>query len=123
MMPASGGGNTIATAEMPEMLKDDSVQPGISAQSAVPLHGLAGGGQQSSIASDAAISDISVSELLSLNAAPPATGSKATEIPIRRANMVRAMRMVLRAAKYRKDERGGQVTISRGTRGRPAGQP
>ncbi|MFL5091536.1 MAG: hypothetical protein ACJ8D7_14330 [Xanthobacteraceae bacterium] len=93
MMPASGGGNTIATAEMPEMLKDDSVQPGINAQSAVPLHGLACGGQQSSIASDAAISDISVSELLSVNAAPPATGSKATEIAIRKANMVRVIDM------------------------------
>jgi hypothetical protein len=50
-------------------------------------HGLAVGGQQSCIGSDADISGASCG--CSLNAAAPAAGSIATDTAMRRANMVR----------------------------------
>jgi hypothetical protein len=65
------------------------MQAAIEAQSPMDLsQGLAAGGQQSSIGSEADISVISCD--LNLNAAAPAAGSEATDKAIRSANMVRA---------------------------------
>ena len=65
------------------------MQAAIEAQSPIDLsQGLAAGGQQSSIGSEADISVISWD--LDLKAVALAVGSEATEKAIRRANMVRA---------------------------------
>ena len=64
------------------------MQAAIDAQSRMPLHGSAAGGQQSSIGSDADISVISCG--FNLNAAALAAGNDATDNAIRSANMVRA---------------------------------
>ena len=65
------------------------MQAAIEAQPPIDLsQGLAAGGQQSSIGSEADISVISWD--VNLNVAAPAAGSEATDNAIRRANMVRA---------------------------------
>ncbi len=70
-----------------------------------------GCGQQSSIASETDISEIAVMSVgFSLNAAPLAAGSIATETAMRTANMVRA---IATAAEYPAASPNGQVTILR----------
>jgi hypothetical protein len=68
------------------------MQAAIDAQSRMPLHGFAAGGQQSSIGSGADISVISCG--FNLNAAALAVGNNATDNAIRRANMVRVKAML-----------------------------
>jgi len=68
------------------------MQAAIEAQSPIDLsQGLAAGGQQSSIGSEADISVISWD--FNLKAAAPAAGNEATDKAIRSANMVRANTM------------------------------
>jgi hypothetical protein len=81
----------------------------MDAQSPALSHGLAVGGQQSCIGSDA---DMVGSCGCSLNAAP-AAGSIATDAAMRRANMVR--KTAMSPPNIRWWQRHRQVTISRGT--------
>jgi hypothetical protein len=71
----------------PAKLKHFSAQAAIDPQSPMS-HGLAAGGQQSCIGSEADISAASC--VFESKAAPATAGNKATDAAIRRANMVRA---------------------------------
>jgi hypothetical protein len=92
------GGSTSSEKNGPAKLQHLSAQAAMDVQSLIARsHGLPWSGQQSCIGSE---TDISMGAVgLTLSAALAAVGSKATEIAIRRANMVRARAMV--RAKYR----------------------
>jgi len=90
--PAVIGGNANSRMEDSERVDEYVPQVPIDMQSSVIMsHGCVGLGQQSWLASEL---DISV-DCAGVETAAPATGSKATESAIRRADRVRANAMVL----------------------------